>query len=114
MMFFKNMNSMVQPPEAETDLFENVTGDLQGDTLGLFSIFNQPTLRTKNVDRYERIWSHKKKQEADDIMPKVSRMQIAYVTIPPRPPEYINFFKPFHFLAGDQQVVPIGASHISS
>ena len=32
----------------------------------------------------------------------------------PRPPEYINFFKPFYFLAGDQLVVPIGASHISS
>ena len=35
------------------------------------------------------------------------------VTIPPRPPRYINFFKPFHFTAGDQLVVPIGASHIS-
>ena len=29
-------------------------------------------------------------------------------------PEYVNFFKPFHFLAGDQLVVPIGATHISS
>ena len=29
-------------------------------------------------------------------------------------PRYVNFFKPFHFLAGDQLVVPIGASHISS
>ena len=36
------------------------------------------------------------------------------VTIPPRPTEYVNFFEPFHFLAGDQLVVPIGASHISS
>ena len=35
------------------------------------------------------------------------------VTLPPRPPRYINFFEPFHFLAGDQLVVPIGASHIS-
>ena len=35
------------------------------------------------------------------------------VKIPPRPPRYINFFEPFHFLAGDQLVVPIGASHIS-
>ena len=35
-------------------------------------------------------------------------------TIPPRSPEYVNFFKPFHFLAGDQLVVPIGVSHISS
>ena len=35
------------------------------------------------------------------------------MTIPPRPPHYINFFEPFHFLAGDQLVVPIGASHIS-
>ena len=33
--------------------------------------------------------------------------------LPPRPPRYINFFEPFHFLAGDQLVVPIGASHIS-
>ena len=32
----------------------------------------------------------------------------------PRPPEYVNFFEPFHFLAGDQLVVPIGVSHISS
>ena len=31
------------------------------------------------------------------------------VTIPTRPPEYVNFFEPFHFLAGDQLVV----SHIS-
>ena len=29
------------------------------------------------------------------------------------PHEYVNFFKPFHFTAGDQLVVPIGASHIS-
>ena len=28
------------------------------------------------------------------------------------PPPYINFFKPFHFLAGDHLVVPIGVSHI--
>ena len=33
---------------------------------------------------------------------------------PPQPPHYINFFEPFRFLAGDQLVVPIGASHISS
>ena len=36
------------------------------------------------------------------------------VTIPPRPPEYINFFKPFLFTASDQLVVLIGALHISS
>ena len=35
------------------------------------------------------------------------------MTLLPRPPRYINFFEPFHFLAGDQLVVPIGASHIS-
>ena len=35
------------------------------------------------------------------------------VTIPPRPPRHINFSKPFHFLAGDHLVVPIGVSHIS-
>ena len=35
------------------------------------------------------------------------------VTLPPRPPRYINFFEPFHFTAGDQLVVPIGVSHIS-
>ena len=36
------------------------------------------------------------------------------VTLPPRPPRYINLFEPFHFTTGDQQVgVPIGASHIS-
>ena len=35
------------------------------------------------------------------------------MTLPPRPPSYINFFEPFHFTAGDQLVVPIGASHIS-
>ena len=29
------------------------------------------------------------------------------------PPEYVIFFEPFHFLAGDQLVVPMGASHIS-
>ena len=32
----------------------------------------------------------------------------------PSAPRHINFFEPFHFLAGDQLVVPIGASHISS
>ena len=32
---------------------------------------------------------------------------------PPLPPRYINFFEPFRFTAGDQLVVPIGASHIS-
>ena len=32
----------------------------------------------------------------------------------PPPLEYVNFFKPFHFTDGDQLVVPIGASHISS
>ena len=37
------------------------------------------------------------------------------VTIPPRPPpEYVNFFEQFHFFTGDQLVVPLGASHISS
>ena len=43
-------------------------------------------------------------------------MTVKYVnvTIPPRPPENLNLFKPFHFLVGDQLVVPIGASHISS
>ena len=35
------------------------------------------------------------------------------MTLPPRPPRYINFFEPFHFMAGDQPVVPIGVSHIS-
>ena len=35
------------------------------------------------------------------------------MTLPPRPPRYINFFKPFLYLAGDQLAVPIGASHIS-
>ena len=42
--------------------------------------------------------------------------QVVYergVTLPPQPPRYINFFKPFHFTAGDQLVVPIGVSHIS-
>ena len=34
------------------------------------------------------------------------------MTLPPRPPRYINFFEPFHFTAGDQLVVPIGVSHI--
>ena len=29
------------------------------------------------------------------------------------PPPYINFFKPFHFLASDHLVVLIGVSHIS-
>ena len=33
--------------------------------------------------------------------------------LPPRPSRYINLFEPFHFTAGDQLVVPIGASHIS-
>ena len=28
--------------------------------------------------------------------------------------QHINFFKPFRFLAGDELVVPIGVSHISS
>ena len=37
----------------------------------------------------------------------------SFVTILPTP-EYVNFFKPFHFLAGDQLVVPIRVSHISS
>ena len=32
----------------------------------------------------------------------------------PRAPEYVNFFETFHFWVGDQLVVPIGASHISS
>ena len=41
-------------------------------------------------------------------------MQIISVTLPPRPTRYINFFEPFQFsTAGDQLVVPIGASHIS-
>ena len=35
-----------------------------------------------------------------------------FVTLAPRPPRYINFFEPFHFTAGDQLVLPIGASHI--
>ena len=35
------------------------------------------------------------------------------VTLPPRSPRYINFFEPFHFTAGDQLVIPKGASHIS-
>ena len=29
------------------------------------------------------------------------------------PHEYANFFELFHFTAGDQLVVPIGASHFS-
>ena len=35
------------------------------------------------------------------------------MTLPLRPPRYINFFEPFHFTAGDQLVVPLGVSHIS-
>ena len=36
------------------------------------------------------------------------------VTLPLRPTRYINFFEPFlFFTAGDQLVVPIGATHIS-
>ena len=34
------------------------------------------------------------------------------MTLPPWPPCDINFFEQFHFLTGDQLVVPIGASHI--
>ena len=36
------------------------------------------------------------------------------VTIPPRPLVTSTSSKPFHFLAGDHLVVPIGVSHISS
>ena len=50
--------------------------------------------------------------EAREDMPN-QLANLYYVTVPP-PPEYINFFEPFHFLAGDQLVVLIGASHISS
>ena len=36
------------------------------------------------------------------------------VTLPLRPQRYINFLEPFHFfMASDQLVVPIGATHIS-
>ena len=35
------------------------------------------------------------------------------MTLPLRPPRYINLFKPFHFTAGNQLVVPTGVSHIS-
>ena len=34
------------------------------------------------------------------------------VTLAPCPHEYVNFFEPFHLLAGDQLVVPNGVSHI--
>ena len=40
-------------------------------------------------------------------------MQHYTVTIPARPPEYINFFKPFQTWPVNHQVVPIGVSHIS-
>ena len=33
---------------------------------------------------------------------------------PSPPPRYVNFFEPFLFTAGDQLVVPIGVSYISS
>ena len=55
-----------------------------------------------------------KKRENDEVCvlaEQVARQTLdADVTIPTRLPEYVNFFKPFHFLAGDQ----LGASHISS
>ena len=35
------------------------------------------------------------------------------MTIPPQPPEYINFFKPFKSWPVNHLVVPIGVSHIS-
>ena len=51
---------------------------------------------------------------------KIERILSAYglsretiVTIPTRPPRYINFFEPFHYLADDQLVIPIGTSYIS-
>ena len=44
----------------------------------------------------------------------MKNLSIAIVTLPLRHPRYINFFEPFHFFtAGDELVVPIGASHIS-
>ena len=48
---------------------------------------------------------------------KIRRLHLSRggnVTIPPRPPDTSTSSKPFLFTAGDQQLVPIGASHISS
>ena len=50
-----------------------------------------------------------------EICEQLTEEHNKHVKIPSRPPpRHINFFEPFHFLAGDQLVVLIGASHVSS
>ena len=71
------------------------------------------------MDQNPTVWRKQKNiiQIGEFIICKVDVKRFGFsrlVTIPPLPPEYVNFFEPFHFLAGDHLVVPIGASHISS
>ena len=57
-------------------------------------------------------------ENSDDFKPDSSIMVKVFAKCPgcdvtSSAPRYVNLFEPFHFLAGDQLVVPIGASHIS-
>ena len=69
------------------------------------------------MDTTHTIWHKQTRADLDKMRLTIVCNNICMryiVTIPSQRPEYVNFFKPFHFLAGDQLVVPIGASHISS
>ena len=48
------------------------------------------------------------------IFESIKKKRVKLCDYTPSAPQHINYFKPFHFTAGDKLVVPIGASHISS
>ena len=53
---------IIYSPNGDIDFFEIVAGVFEGDSLAPYSFYKLPRLHTKNINRYERKWSHTKKK----------------------------------------------------
>ena len=77
MMHYKNTKAMVRSPDSDTDFFDLVARVLKGDTLASFLfILCLVYILLTLIDLMKEKWSHTKKQEADDNLLKLSKMQI--------------------------------------
>ena len=74
MMFYKNVNAMVQSPDGDTAFFDIICAILERNILVPYLAYILLRLLTSSIHRYKkRNWFHieKKPKNADDIQPKL-------------------------------------------
>ena len=67
-------------------------------------------IHKKSAERWQILEQNSKYVAQLHLILKIRK---CFCDVTPSAPTLHHFFKPFHFTAGDQLVVPIGASHIS-